>query len=659
MIRGLIKPPLGRRLNWAHPLTPFVRGFWTLREGSGVTAYDESPYGAHATLTNGPVWGLYRHGLGVLFDASDDSLLVLNSQAGDHPYTGIWDRLTLLVGCRPDSVSGATAQTYWASNWTLMDLREDAGATGSQVPFSFGLDSSKLRIGWSANYTTSGEYGRVNGLTTLTAGRYYVLGAVVDPADPRNASLFVDGARDDDGPQQVASSSSARNVGSGAATFRLGARTVDGGGLGDPFDGVIEWALILDTSLSDAEVAALSQDPWQLLAPASPAPARIQPPPVSAGADVAPITFTAESASLSVSGAANVPADLAPVTFTAHDATLQITGQALADVAPITFAAESASLSGSGNVNASADLAPITFTAHTAALQIPSSGPVPANRTPAPGSEYVPLAEAEYPALDWLESSPTDPIVSGSITLEINGGAVTPVITPLANGYHVAAPNTAQEYGDTVQVESYAETTGALNDTTTWTYTTELAGVATQGLLDGLVGLHIATLALLDAAVPPNEPVVTALIEGVVRGAGPDNTTQALLDGVISPATNILDFATAILHGTVTFFVSVPVGIGVLGGERHDTPAGPGVAARDASQTSVAGGLYVATTTTYPGEALGALVLLELNERVASPGLIGGQREDVSGALGAEIEGGASQGLIIVIAPAGEYEDEV
>ncbi len=47
-------------------------GYWKFDEGSGLYAYDSSPYGNIGTLTNGPTWTSGRYGNGLLFDGSND-----------------------------------------------------------------------------------------------------------------------------------------------------------------------------------------------------------------------------------------------------------------------------------------------------------------------------------------------------------------------------------------------------------------------------------------------------------------------------------------------------------------------------------------------------------------------------------------------------------
>jgi hypothetical protein len=56
-------------------------GYWKLDEASGTAAYDSSPYRNTGTLTNGPTWTSGRYGSSLLFDGTNDYILINDNAA--------------------------------------------------------------------------------------------------------------------------------------------------------------------------------------------------------------------------------------------------------------------------------------------------------------------------------------------------------------------------------------------------------------------------------------------------------------------------------------------------------------------------------------------------------------------------------------------------
>jgi hypothetical protein len=76
------KPPLGTPINWAHPLTKGLVGFWLFNESGGDLANDLSGNGNHGTINNmafpptsSSGWNAGRRGTALSFDGSNDYVI--------------------------------------------------------------------------------------------------------------------------------------------------------------------------------------------------------------------------------------------------------------------------------------------------------------------------------------------------------------------------------------------------------------------------------------------------------------------------------------------------------------------------------------------------------------------------------------------------------
>ena len=73
----LQKPLLGTQINWAHPLSKSLVGFWIFNEGSGNKVFDLSGNGNHGTFGGAtmPTWEPDKIGPALAFDGVDDYIL--------------------------------------------------------------------------------------------------------------------------------------------------------------------------------------------------------------------------------------------------------------------------------------------------------------------------------------------------------------------------------------------------------------------------------------------------------------------------------------------------------------------------------------------------------------------------------------------------------
>lgn len=138
---GIIKPPVGIRLNLDHPLAAGLCGCWLFNEGSGSKVHDYSGQGNMGTLTNindPPIstsgWSAGLHGGAITFDGSDDYLEVTRSTSIEPA------RLTLLawvyfLGMPENSgVIFDKANTSHADPYYDYHLRSDAA--GASITFA-------------------------------------------------------------------------------------------------------------------------------------------------------------------------------------------------------------------------------------------------------------------------------------------------------------------------------------------------------------------------------------------------------------------------------------------------------------------------------------------------------------------------------------------
>jgi len=147
--------------------------------------------------------------------------------------------------------------------------------------------------------------------------------------------------------------------------------------------------------LSDGEIKALSENPWQIFRPIQ---RRIIVDlgagggPVGGNASATPAPLTVTPATATATGAASTSATPAPVSATAAQATA--TGGASAQAAPAPLTTTAAQATATGAAQAEATPAPVQLTPATATASSASGGEVAASATPAPLSIAAPTATA-------------------------------------------------------------------------------------------------------------------------------------------------------------------------------------------------------------------------------------------------------------------------
>lgn len=170
-------------------------------------------------------------GNGQDFDAVVDYVDILNSVAGGHAYTSLSDAITVSAWIEPDAITGTAAR--WRPNYTALELRTQE-TTGSHVPFSFGVDNSKLLLGATDDYTTGEE--RFFADSTLSVDTMYHAAFTISGDD---YVFYLNGSSDGSGTFVEAAGD--RSVGSTSTNLQIGARSKDDGQKdANMFDGIID-----------------------------------------------------------------------------------------------------------------------------------------------------------------------------------------------------------------------------------------------------------------------------------------------------------------------------------------------------------------------------------------------------------------------------------
>ena len=212
--------------------------------GSNVTLLqDLGPYSIDLPAdTTGPTISTVNGLPQLTFTAGTSAALRLN----DNTAIILFNRLSTICCIVTPGSSATAGNTFWAPNITIADMR-DAATSTSKVPFSVGKGSLKPWLGWyDGNGTVSNSF-TLNSGATLTSGTSYVMTFV---ADNELGSIYLNGSLDASATDTVATGSRAM---SSSTRFTLGARTLDSGGVSDPWDGHIGPFFAVNRVLTSSE----------------------------------------------------------------------------------------------------------------------------------------------------------------------------------------------------------------------------------------------------------------------------------------------------------------------------------------------------------------------------------------------------------------------
>jgi len=230
-MRWTTKPPVGTRLDRAHPLNRGLVAYWPFWEGGGSVVRDIAGQSMVGTLTNGPVWTGGQFGQALSFDGSDDFVNVGNTSSS--LYSGDF---TLSVRVRLNANGNYP---------TIIDKRS---AVSAGVNFAFNSNTRKLFLRLS---TTDLIGTAVIPLSTWTHVSAIRSGSTV--------KFYINGVQD--GSDFTGNGGDFSNTNS----MTFGGNLINGLYL----TGLIDDVRVYNRALSAAEVAELYADPFCMFESAS------------------------------------------------------------------------------------------------------------------------------------------------------------------------------------------------------------------------------------------------------------------------------------------------------------------------------------------------------------------------------------------------------
>ncbi len=222
-----VKPMLGRQVNWAHPASKGLVGFWLFNEGSGNTVFDLSGKGNTGTFTGtAPSWSAGKFGSSVLLPGTDEYI-----DAGD--FSGLMPNDTF-------SVSIWVKQIGQAPNSTM--IGQVTPSSDGWMLYQHGNSPIEFFV---YNYTVD----KASGSAPLTLKKWTHL---VGVSTSTYTYLYKNGVLD---------GSAAKGAGSYAVpggTLKMGKY----GGNANYLNGQIDLPMVWNRALSASEIALLYREPF-------------------------------------------------------------------------------------------------------------------------------------------------------------------------------------------------------------------------------------------------------------------------------------------------------------------------------------------------------------------------------------------------------------
>ncbi|MGH9579751.1 MAG: LamG-like jellyroll fold domain-containing protein [Terriglobales bacterium] len=232
-------------IDWSHPLSAGLKGFWLLREPGVVASLVDGRRMTLGTSTAAPTFGSDVEGPRYSFDGGDTMRLdtaVHNLPATGAPLT-LMGRATVRNAAPPGDA------------YSIVALGLEATEAFAGLVYGYSGNYWEYRLKRAAADTTANAEG-----AGATVNQYYtVAGVTYGNADHR---LFVDGAQ---------AGTSTQALSAGATTWDRTTLGYERSGTFDhhAIDGTIQWAAIWSRALSASEVLRMHLDPYALLMPAA------------------------------------------------------------------------------------------------------------------------------------------------------------------------------------------------------------------------------------------------------------------------------------------------------------------------------------------------------------------------------------------------------
>jgi len=238
-----VKPMLGTQVDWSHPLSRGLVGYWSMQEGSGGTIYDISGYGNHGTLEADTHWVPGKFGPCLDFDGDGDYV-----QAPNPSFASDTEGTIVLWFYRSDS--GTDKTVFYCG---------DSGSNNNFFVFNIdGVERPKFRVKTSSDILSTGGQA---GTLQFSTNTWYQVAYV---AHSSGNTIYIDGLEYTDVDYDTGSSSTQAWFGnlSGVDACELGRRDV--ASPGQYFNGQIDNVLIFDRALSASEITQLYLEPFCL-----------------------------------------------------------------------------------------------------------------------------------------------------------------------------------------------------------------------------------------------------------------------------------------------------------------------------------------------------------------------------------------------------------
>lgn len=214
---------------------------YPLTEGAGNTAHDISGNGNHGTINNASTategagfWAGRIDGEAnalnnnngfskrMLFDGVDGFVDIFDNETVSSSFQSLSDDITIEANIFR-TASGGYDPSNWRMAETVCELRQIGTASGTAIPFSFGINSNRISLGVTDDYTRGAEQSGF-GSTTLSLFTPYSIKVVISGD---NYEFFLNGVSDGSGTLTTATGD--RSVGSNASSLTIGSRAKDNG----------------------------------------------------------------------------------------------------------------------------------------------------------------------------------------------------------------------------------------------------------------------------------------------------------------------------------------------------------------------------------------------------------------------------------------------
>ncbi len=219
----------------------------TVADDASASAYDGEYISSVELAQEGPS-PYVANQKSVRINANTEYVRVINNAAGGHPLTAIGDATSEYTIGFWFKTTDSSVAVAWHPGTPIVELRQST-ATNTKVPFSVGLQSGKLCLGKSANYTTSDEVS--DGVQLVNDGYWHFGIARISEVDDY-VEFFIDGAVYQKYTYTVAIGD--LSVGAAAARMFIGGQPTDAGTSGNNINGNIGEIFIIDSLLTDAEI---------------------------------------------------------------------------------------------------------------------------------------------------------------------------------------------------------------------------------------------------------------------------------------------------------------------------------------------------------------------------------------------------------------------